>query len=121
MSRRRRNLRERLEAAIERAITALDQLDGDPDLEENGDLEPSFGGNYWADKIEIELEGDASDDEPWLGWTEEAQYPGGRSNEGCDDLDGARFSGQGAREANAILAGRRLPTVRLPIGYGDQT
>ncbi|MBP6010624.1 MAG: hypothetical protein KBA31_00205 [Alphaproteobacteria bacterium] len=37
MSKRRKSLRDRLEAAIERAIALLDQLDGD------ADLEPSLG------------------------------------------------------------------------------
>lgn len=36
-------LRERLEAIIENAIDLLDMLDGDCDLEHNGDLEPSLG------------------------------------------------------------------------------
>ena len=40
-------LEERIEAhanALERLIAALDAIDGDPDLESNGDLEPSLGG-----------------------------------------------------------------------------
>lgn len=35
--------RARLERAIEAAIALLDALDGDPDLEETGDAEPSLG------------------------------------------------------------------------------
>lgn len=35
--------RRRLEAKIEELIALLDLLDGDPDLEDNGDLEPSLG------------------------------------------------------------------------------
>jgi hypothetical protein len=36
-------LRQRAEAAIERLIALLDAIDGDADLECNGDLEPSLG------------------------------------------------------------------------------
>ncbi|KKB86447.1 hypothetical protein VW29_02485 [Devosia limi DSM 17137] len=36
-------LRQRAEAMIEELIEMLDQIDGDPDFEANGDLEPSLG------------------------------------------------------------------------------
>lgn len=39
--RRRESIRADLESAIERAIAALDALDGDPDLEDAGDDEDS--------------------------------------------------------------------------------
>lgn len=39
--------RARLEAAVEAAIAALDALDGDPDLEDFGDREPSLG---WTER-----------------------------------------------------------------------
>lgn len=39
----RRSSRQKLEAAIEAAIAALDALDGDPDLEPIEDDEPSLG------------------------------------------------------------------------------
>ena len=35
--------RRTIEAEIERLISLLDGIDGEPDLEENGDLEPSLG------------------------------------------------------------------------------
>ena len=35
--------RHQIEEAIKRLIALLDDLDGDPDLEPNGDLEPSLG------------------------------------------------------------------------------
>lgn len=39
----RQRLRERLTALIDRLVTALDDLDGDPDLEDQGDDEDSLG------------------------------------------------------------------------------
>jgi hypothetical protein len=48
------------EDPIAQAITLLDELDGDPDLEENGDLEPDLAGSH------SDLEEDSADDEP--GW-----------------------------------------------------
>lgn len=38
----RQRLRRKLEAAVDRLILALDLMDGDPDLESGGDLEPSL-------------------------------------------------------------------------------
>jgi hypothetical protein len=49
----------RLTAVLEDMIAALDQLDGDPDLES------SMGYQPYPD----ECEGDGSDNEPSLGWT----------------------------------------------------
>ncbi len=63
--------RSALEAWIDRAIALLDEMDGDPDLEDNGDDEPSIGslGLVGANGQEYDLELDSSDDEPSLGWT----------------------------------------------------
>ncbi len=59
----RARARQLIGAEVERLIAYLDALDGDPDLEENGDLEPSLGaGAEGSDR-----EGDLSDDEPSLG------------------------------------------------------
>jgi len=42
-------LRQQAEEAIEQLIALLDALDGDADLEPNGDLEPSLGvGLLWS-------------------------------------------------------------------------
>ncbi|MHB1104424.1 MAG: hypothetical protein ACYC0C_16935 [Devosia sp.] len=43
-------LRQRLETEIERLIGLLDFIDGDPDLEANGDLEPSLGYGWLYDQ-----------------------------------------------------------------------
>ncbi|MBX5181679.1 hypothetical protein HJB88_03330 [Rhizobium sp. NZLR5] len=57
--------RETIEAYVEQLIALLDLLDGDPDLEDNGDFEPSIGstpqciGNERFDDLEM----DAADDE----------------------------------------------------------
>ena len=63
--------RQRLEGKIEELIGLLDFLDGDCDLEENGDLEPSLGSipRAGANGVEYDLEFDDSDLEPSCGWT----------------------------------------------------
>ena len=62
------SLRRRMEAAVERLIAAMDDLDGDPDLEDSDDAEPSLGSTNhpnqtraWADSPadDLEFEGDA--------------------------------------------------------------
>ena len=62
-----RALRKEAVAEIERLLTFLDDLDGDPEMEESGDLEPSLG---WPDgrgptfaPATDDLERDESDDE----------------------------------------------------------
>lgn len=118
----RHTLRQKLEAAVERAIAALDMLDGDENLEDNGDLEPSFGtALYHYGRFELELEGDSADEEPSLGWAENISQAVRFLAAGTDpDLPAAlRFTGHGSREANVMLRARRLPTVRLPIGRGE--
>lgn len=56
--------RERLEALIETALAVLDELDGDCDLEHNGDLEPSLG---WTRGGGIGNRFDLEDDELYRG------------------------------------------------------
>jgi hypothetical protein len=48
------------EDLIAQAIALLDEVDGDPDLEENSDLEPNLAGSP------SDLEEDTADDEPWI-------------------------------------------------------
>jgi len=68
--------REALEAYIENLIALLDLLDGDADLEDNGDFEPSIGstpqciGNERFDDLEMDAadDEDGGDDEHSLGW-----------------------------------------------------
>jgi hypothetical protein len=114
-------VRSRAEAMIETLIALLDQIDGDPDLEDNADDEPSIGGYPWRDDG-VDLELDDADKEPSLSWAENiAQHPDILA-EGFDpDLLPARtqFDGKGMRAANGMLRSRGLPTVRIPIGYGD--
>lgn len=68
--------RRTIEAEIERLIAMLDGIDGEPDLEDNGDLEPSLGWpeggpsrlrtGFAVDDLEIEDEHDedGGDTEP---------------------------------------------------------
>ncbi|PZN98998.1 MAG: hypothetical protein DCF28_13555 [Alphaproteobacteria bacterium] len=73
------SLRRRLELAVETAIAALDQLDGDPDMEDIGDSEPSLAhpeSRAWESQVAVsawlstsgtgwtDLEEPTGDDEP---------------------------------------------------------
>lgn len=66
-----------LEAYIEELIALLDCLDGDDDLEDNGDLEPSLGssphviGNEIAYDLELDVcdDEEGGDEEPTMGWS----------------------------------------------------
>jgi len=52
-------LRERIEALINDAIDLLDRIDGDCDLEANGDLEPSLGwtrGGAAGNRFDLEMD-----------------------------------------------------------------
>ena len=69
-------IRQQAEEAIERLIALLDEMDGDADLEPNGDLEPSLGvGRLWSPAhghryTSEDLEGhDASDEPDDSSWT----------------------------------------------------
>ncbi|WP_288427139.1 hypothetical protein [uncultured Agrobacterium sp.] len=55
--------RARLEARIEDLIALLDLVDGDCDLEEGGDLEPSIGspGRWIGNRVEDDLEFETDD------------------------------------------------------------
>lgn len=46
-------IREEAGEALDRILVALDAIDGDPDLEDGGDAEPSLGASEWS---------------PWGGW-----------------------------------------------------
>lgn len=73
-------LRKRIEQVIEHLVSILDQFDGDENLEDGGDDEPSLG---WTERgpdaclsapsddreVEDENDEDGADHEPTLGWT----------------------------------------------------
>lgn len=97
--------RAELEARIEELIALLDVIDGDPDIEDTGDDEPSIGfGRSIKGKEEYDLEEDKSDYEPNLGWSE------AQSLRGCiptgDEFgsdDPAAFTGEGQHIARDLL------------------
>lgn len=72
------SMRARLEEIIERGLELLNQLDGDCDLEDGADDEPSLTGmaQFYAGRYEADLELDKADLEPSLGWPN----PGGDWN-----------------------------------------
>ena len=65
--------RKLIEEQIDVLIAALDFFDDDPDLEDNGDAEPSLAGppKYIGGRLEYDLENDESDYEPDIGWSEQ--------------------------------------------------
>lgn len=71
----RKALSQRVETHLALAtalLNLLDDMSGDCDLEENGDLEPSLAGSNH--RGEYDLERDDSDLEPWLGAIESSPY-----------------------------------------------
>lgn len=117
-----------VEQAIEELIGLLDFLDPDPDLEENGDVEPSGDENEpslgsldrlpqtrWAEAShytshDTDLELDTADDEPSLGWSNSISQaklsasPGDREWE-CED-EGAEHDGREGHDR--IMGGQGL-------------
>ncbi len=102
--------RARLEAKIEELVALLDLLDGDENLEDGGDEEPSIGSptRLMGEKLEYYLEADNSDYEPTLGWKnptcgEASPQPGWTSTDSDEDgLTGA-FNGDGHHIARKML------------------
>ena len=68
----RAGIREQAAMEIERLINFLDATEGDPDLEDNGDREPSLGGvAHWTDAgPQDDLEEDESERGETIMWTE---------------------------------------------------
>ncbi|MGZ2458709.1 hypothetical protein [Rhizobium anhuiense] len=109
--------RETIEAYVEQLIALLDLLDGDSDLEDNGDFEPSIGstpqcfGNERFDDLEMDTadDEDCGDDEPAMGWSNpeglRAHIPEEAAQiTGFDYDDGPlRFDGSGKRLARMML------------------
>ncbi|MFN3506235.1 MAG: hypothetical protein ACK4ZU_02080 [Allorhizobium sp.] len=58
-------VRKRLEAKIEELIEMLDLLDGDPDLEDNGDMEPSIGSTPYLGEYDLEWDCSDTETETW--------------------------------------------------------
>ncbi len=89
-----RRLRAEAEASASLLIDFLDATDGDADLEDGGDAEPSLGmleavgrgGFVVASENGLDLEVGEGDDEPSLGWPEGRESQQG-SLYGTDDLE----------------------------------
>lgn len=117
--------RESLEAYIEELIALLDYLDGNPDLEDNGDCEPSLGstpmcvGNLFLEDLEFDdcNDEEGGDDEPSMGWANpdglRIHIPGEAEQITAFDYEDGplSFDGSGKRLARIML--RRLPARRI--------
>lgn len=83
----RQRLRRRLTLLIDRLITALDEIDGDPDLEEGGDDEPTLSAaipqTTWEGSQDAWVQG--SDDEREEACEDEGAEHDGREPEEDDD------------------------------------
>ena len=130
--------RAELESRIEEMIGLLDILDEDPDLEDNGDDEPSLGssGQYINDKFECDLEGDTSDYEHSLGWSNpmglRVQVPAEASEmmagvDGYEESSALSFNGDGHHIGRKLLRdhvkdqrklAKALDATRVSPGYG---
>ena len=128
--------RSELEARIEELIALLDLLDGDCDLEENGDMEPSLGGPslYGRNGFECDLEGDMSDDElplglgnPQLGKYELPEGWSPVDGENCSSMTDIGWTGDGQYRARKLLRdnikdqrklAKALAATRVSPGYG---
>ncbi|WP_017959977.1 hypothetical protein [Rhizobium leguminosarum] len=109
--------RETIEAYVEQLIALLDLLDGDPDLEDNADFEPSIGstpqcfGNERFDDLEMDTADDeeCGDDELTMGWSNPEGLRAHIPEEAAQIVDfdfdeGAlSFDGSGNRMALATL------------------
>ncbi|MDK4726407.1 hypothetical protein [Rhizobium phaseoli] len=113
--------RETVEACIEQLIALLDQMDGDPDLEDGGDFESSIGSSpkLVGSQIVEDLELDdcdyeeGGDEEPSLGWPNpeglRVQIRSEAEQIAAFDFDDGPsfFDGSGHRIARALLRARR--------------
>ena len=109
--------RSALEALIEELIALLDSIDGDPDLEDNADGEPSLGstakciGNECVEDLEFDDcdDEDGGDEEPTMGWSN----PEGIRSQICEEGEQIQdfdfdegplgFDGSGNRIAQALI------------------
>lgn len=124
--------RAELEARIEELVALLDLMDGDEYLEENGDLEPSFGmAQYKRGRLEYDLEEDNADAEPFLGWSEHESLHNCNPNPCHDEFGpvtaGPKFDGDGHHIGRKLLRERvkdqrklakALDATRVAPGYG---
>ncbi|NEK15712.1 hypothetical protein [Rhizobium leguminosarum] len=112
--------RAKLEAYVEQLIALLDALDGDPELEDGGDDEPSFGcSRYFNGKSECELEEDPAE----LGIADQDAL-----HLEIQNLDGSlHFDGDGQHIARKLLRenvkdksklARALDRTGVVPGYG---
>lgn len=103
--------RRSIEDAIERLLAVLDSMEGDPDLEANGDEhdaswpEGYTGTNFGAacedDEDDHDAEADKADAEPELGWTEDIDQAAAMLVQGIGTESGEPFLGWSEAEAEA--------------------
>ncbi len=140
-------LRSTIENEIERLIRLLDLIDGDCDLEDGADAEPSIDSTprIFGHCVEHDLELDICDDEwsgdehePTLGWNnprcgepdrEEGWLPADVSDEKTYISEPDLVSSDGAEVARQMLRqvikdhrklARALHASRQPVGYGRE-
>ncbi len=75
--------------AVEAAVAALDAIDGDPDLEEGGDDEPSLASPISGAPVggSDDREEDHTDREPSLGWPEDYTAKDTKRGPGFDEME----------------------------------
>lgn len=141
--------RKEREVLIDLLIDSLDEADGDPDLEDTADDEPSLGSvaalspynpyfnqEHWAASGMDDREGDDSDDEPSiggddleldhsdyepnLGWTENGAIAATRQGDACGECEGEIYCGRGQDIEKAKKRRRKPRTIRTELAFGGR-
>lgn len=131
--------RSEIEHRIEELIALLDLLDGDENLEDGADDEPSIGnvGRYVNHELHYDLEADSADEEPSLGWAnpeglrahvpEEARRMMSGFDDAGEGIALSGFNGDGQHIGRKLLRdnikdhrklARAMDATRVSPGYG---
>lgn len=101
--------RQHLEDVIEKLVSLLDAFDGDENLEDGFDAEPSIGTACFVNgRLEYDVEQDMADDEPDLGWSAprcgDPDYAlGWQALDSSVDHTAAGWSGDGQQIAQNLI------------------
>lgn len=128
--------RAELETRIEELIALLNDIDGDEDLEDGFDAEPSIGTACFVNgRLEYDVEKDTADDEPDLGWSAPRcgnldHAPGWLAIDSSLEQSVSSYLGEGQHIAQDLIRKhiadpamreRALQNLKLPPDFGGRT